>query len=349
MGQYPEVAQGEHLRLSCTLRAREVPPRCVYAQILEQQPAGVVAASLGAVREWYRRGMRSAFPEPVASLLLGVTSGGMDGMSEAWRARFVASGTSHLVALSGYNVTIVIGTMWSLLRWLCVPRRFRLLLTTIFLSVFVVVVGGGASLVRASLMGMLSAMALHLGRPSSAMPVLLAAASVMVLHDPTVLSDVGFQLSFAATAGILFIYPRLQARWRRDGIQGVVLDAALLSISAQAAVLPLLLSVFGSVSLISPLTNTTLSFFTPFMMFFGFIGGVIGTMSPLLGFLAGSAAYGAAAVSLLLIQVSAEIPGVVAHVVLPTWAAGALYIAAAVWYASTPRSSQLTPSGKPLY
>jgi len=183
------------------------------------------------------------------------------------------SGTTHIIALSGYNITIILGLFVFLEGKL--SRFLRVLVPLLFIILFVVMTGGAASLVRAAIMGFMPLLAIYLGRESDSFIAILLSATIMILFNPLLaLYDVGFQLSFAALAGMIYLAPIIARVLTKspDYVAGPLSE----TIGAQLAAMPLLAYYFGSVSLISPISNLVILSLVPIGMIVAFSIGLAG-------------------------------------------------------------------------
>ncbi|MFA7286758.1 MAG: ComEC/Rec2 family competence protein, partial [Patescibacteria group bacterium] len=198
---------------------------------------------------------------------------------------------------------------------------------------FVCAVGAQASLVRAAIMGMLVVVSSALGRPSAARNAIVFAAVVMVLVDPFILTDdIGFQLSFLATIGIVIFYPRLEVYAESLPTLFGVREAFLLTVSAQLLVTPLLVWHFGRLSFIAPIVNAVVAPFIPFIMLFGALGAAGAFIAVPLGQLLGLPAWMASQFVLWIIQYTAQVP--YAAVLVPAVSIIPLFIVngVVIWY-----------------
>ena len=224
---------------------------------LEGGAASALPASRTSVAQPTRR-WRGCCPEPEAGLASGILVGRRDRVARDVVTDFATTGLSHVVAISGWNIAVVAGVIGSLLLTAGVGRRGRSVLIIVVICLYTLLAGGGASVVRAALMCGVALLARESGRPGSAATALGLAVWGLLLMDPAMATDVGFQLSVAATAGLLAWGSRLTARLRgpAPGRARLWLAEALgVSLAAQAATLPLVLIHFGRLSLISPLAN----------------------------------------------------------------------------------------------
>ncbi len=231
--------------------------------------------------------LREILPDPEAGLLIGILLG--DESSIPWEVEqaFARSGLSHIVAISGYNITLLTALSLTIFTRL-LGRRIALWGTLILIPVYALFVGASASVVRASIMGALTVIAWMLGRSHDALNALSFSAFLMTLWDPAAMEDIGFQLSFAATMGLLFLAPPLEAwaqgtmaRLFRDPQAGTIVEilreTLLVSLAAQIATAPLMLYHFRELSLVAPLANLLTLPMQPLVMALG-IPAAIGAM-----------------------------------------------------------------------
>lgn len=226
--------------------------------------------------------LNQLLPEPQASLLLGVIFGVKSQMPENFWQNLRKTGTLHLVVASGQNVVMVTGFLMNSLVWFS-RRRGVILITLLGIVIYVLMVGAEAPAVRAGLMAMMILVGQLLGREGNQGKFLLLTAMVMLLISPLMLFDIGFQLSFAATAGIIWIYPILKGKMLNSVVVIPLLgEAFLVTISAQLATLPLLLVNFGQFSWLSPLVNSLILPTIPIVMALGIILSGLSFISKLL-------------------------------------------------------------------
>ncbi len=192
-------------------------------------------ANSGQIRERASAGLGRGMPGREAELARGFVLGEDEGIDAATKEDFTRSGLSHLLAVSGENVTLLALLAMPLLGALGVPLRERLLWVLALIAVYVPVAGAGPSVQRAGVMGAVGVLATLGGRRSSRLYALALAALVTLAIDPGVASDVGWQLSFAAVMGILLLAAPLRralaARtgngpWRRALAEGVAVTVA---------------------------------------------------------------------------------------------------------------------------
>jgi competence protein ComEC len=206
-----------------------------------------------AVREALRHRLQSLFPPRQAGLLMGLALGDTSRLDPLDAEHFRATGLSHLLAVSGENVAMVLGPALglALLLRLSGPARFAFGLGTVVF--FVVLTGGEPSVLRAGVMAALSLFGVLTGRPRRTAAVLWGAVVMLLFVHPGLVYDVGFQLSVAATAGIVALAAPLAAKMRR--LPRSVALAAGTTLAAQVGVSPLLLYHFHQVPEVTILAN----------------------------------------------------------------------------------------------
>ncbi|MCY3748685.1 MAG: ComEC/Rec2 family competence protein, partial [Chloroflexi bacterium] len=186
------------------------------------------------LREHIDRSVRGVLPEPHGALLSAILVGKRSSLPGDLRNDFLASGLIHVVAISGFNITLVALAVRRMAGWLI--GRYSVLLAMLALPLYAALAGGEPSVVRATLMGELILLAWLLGRDSDALVALAVAALAIVLVDPSALADVGFQLSFAGTLGLVVIAPGL-SEWLAGKARLPRLAAEPLAVTATASLM----------------------------------------------------------------------------------------------------------------
>lgn len=220
-------------------------------------------------------------PSPQAPLLTGILLGDESGIPADVREAFNRTGAAHVLAISGANIAILLRVLMGLLLPFA-GRRHALWLSSALVVGYVVLVGGDPAVVRAAIMGLLALVALQTGRRAHGLTSLAFAVWLMSLQSPTVLWDIGFQLSVAATAGLILFtddFTRLLNR----GLQcifpaataarlvGWLTEPLVVSLAAQIATTPLILFYFGRLSVASLLANLLIVSIQPYIMILGWI------------------------------------------------------------------------------
>jgi ComEC/Rec2-related protein len=203
---------------------------------------------------------------PESALAAALLSGERTAIPTQVKDNFRASGLSHLLAVSGYNVTIVTSLLLLVLKNRAPPLA-RLCISLLGIALFVIGAGASAAVVRAGIMGGLTALALQGGRRAIGHRALLLAAASMVLLQPwLVVFDIGFQLSMAATLSILVVGPHLQKVFAQVPEFLALRTNLATTLSATIGTLPLITFHFGTVPLLSIPANVLAAPFIPIAM-----------------------------------------------------------------------------------
>ncbi len=227
-----------------------------------------VMGSLIALRERTEARINQLFPEPHAALMAGLLTGSRKGLPQDLMQSFATSGLTHIVAISGFNIALIILALNAALTWL--PLRWRTIPTIVAIALFTLFVGASSSVVRAAIMGSLSVVALHLGRTGAPRLTVLWALAAMAAWNPYALwNDAGLQLSFLAVLGLMELGGTLQTWLQRVPEFFGMREALAMTLAASVATLPLQLSLFGRMTILSPLANILVAPAIPLAMLFG--------------------------------------------------------------------------------
>jgi len=235
-------------------------------------------ALAAAVRRGLLGATESMAPDERA-LERGLTIGDTTGFGPSTIESFRRSGLSHLLAVSGSNVAIVIGTTAFALRRFA--HRTRIILSAAALTLFVLVVGPQPSVLRAAAMGAVGLAALGWGYRTEPMRALGLALLIVITARPGLVHSAGLQLSAAATAGIVLWTGAIAARL--DSLPAPIALALGATLAAQIAVAPVLVATFGELSLIAPLANLIAFPAVAPATVLGLTAGGVGMLSPALG------------------------------------------------------------------
>ncbi len=252
----------------------------VYAQLKKPRVIVLKRASwnwrtpLLAVRNFVLKQGR-AFPEREGSLVIGMLIGQKQNIPDEVAQAFKTTGLTHIVAVSGFNMT-VIATACGALVWY-IGRRATNILTVVIVVGFVVVTGATAAVVRAAIMAVIMVVAQLLGRQYASTYALLIVSTIMVLINPRIVVwDIGFQLSAAATFGVLMAFQIKDA----EKTDSWLTDILRPTIGAILVTAPIIVLHFHTFSVIAPLANLLVLPFVTWIMLFGalalvpYIGGV---------------------------------------------------------------------------
>ena len=270
--RYPTVVPGDRIRFRAALDA---PPSgtgfadylarigasatvevSTFAPMTGADAGGDAGAAVEQLRRAADTALATVLPEPEAGFAAGVVIGLRDRVDRGLAADLTTAGLSHVVAISGWNIAIVVAAVGALLRsW---PRRRRVVATLALVAVYTVLAGASPSVVRAALMTGVVMTLRESGRPGRAAAALGLATLAMMLADPATADDPGFRLSATATAGLLGWGSPLSALLRRRlpaRTPTWLAESLGVSLAAQAATLPLVLLDFGRLSLVAPVAN----------------------------------------------------------------------------------------------
>jgi competence protein ComEC len=258
------------------------------------------------------------YPPPAAQLLQGILLGVDEGIPADVVRSFQATGIAHVIAISGFNMCILCALFMGLFRRF-LSRWWAALAAVFALAGYAVLAGGGPSVIRAGVMCALALAAVQLGREAGGLNSLVVAAGVMCLFDPNLPWNVGFQLSVAATLGLLLyagplqegfashVAVRLPSAWRNP-VAGPVGEYLLCTLAAQATTLAIIVWHFRRISLSSLIANPLVLPAQPPLMVLGGLSLLAGLVWEPLGQLLAGAGWFFAAWTLEVARRLAEIP-----------------------------------------
>ena len=260
------------------LLARDIVYTISFAHVekINSGEGSKIVTSLLKIKQRLVLGIELAINEPAAGLGKGLLLGVKQGLGKELSEIFRTAGIVHIVVLSGYNIMLVISFALFCLRG--VPRQARLMTAFIGVVLFALLVGLSATVVRASIMAGLFLFASYFYRTYDLTRSLLFAGAVMVFVSPfLLLYDIGFQLSFMATLGLILVAPKVELLF--GGSIGLR-EYLIATIATQIAVLPLLLYYMGEVSLVAVPVNLLVLPMVPIAMLATFFAGVMALLSP---------------------------------------------------------------------
>lgn len=292
--------------------------------------SGSLAETLWSIKLAFQAHLRSVFPEPMAGLLDGLLTGSNGGLTENVQADFRTTGLSHIVAVSGSNITVILSVLSGLLFFL--PFRWRFLPCAVGIILFTLFVGASASVVRAAITGIIGLIALQSERRNNARLATLWTAFAMLCWNPWQLwADAGFQLSFLAVAGLIELTPIIEPWLKRIPEIGGMREALTATLAAQFTAVPWGIALFGAIPLISPLSNVLVAPLIPLGMLTGAIGLLIALVMPPLGLVAGLPASFLLEAIIRAAHIMALIPGASITVpAFPAWLMALYYILLAI-------------------
>ena len=222
-----------------------------------------------------------ALPEPHGSLLTGIIFGNRLKLDRELLETFRVVGLSHLIAVSGYNLTVLTANTNTLLAGL-IGRRSLIASLGVILF-FVIITGAPASILRAAVMASVVIVAQLIGRPARSMNLLIFAAGLLAIFEPKIIFEIGFQLSVVATYGLVRLSPLLAssiANWPFPKSLQVIIAETL---AATLLTAPLLVAYFERLSVVSPITNILVLPLIPLLMGLGLVSIVVILLLPVIG------------------------------------------------------------------
>ncbi len=273
----------------------------------------VPANALARIRAHTVSQMRRAWPGPEAALLAGMSIGDTTGMPQWMKLRFRKTGTTHLLAVSGANLTIAAGALVPLLFLLGLRREAVAVGAAAGIASFAVFTGGQPPVVRAAAMALLVLLAREAGRTPDRANLLLAAGAVMLAFDPALRDSISFLLSLSATAGLLWFSPLFAARF--DAMRGVRRAPEVLrqsvadGLSALFTTLPITVGSFGNFSAVALPANMVAAPFVPLLTLGGGLLAVVSSVLPPLAALLAFPLAAVARILLWLLALCALAPG----------------------------------------
>lgn len=291
--------------------------------------------------------------EPYASLLNGILLGIETGIPRALYEDFNLTGTSHIIVISGSNISLIAG-IFLLLGQRAFGKRWAPPLAIAGIIIYTFLVGADAAVSRAAVMGLVWVLAIWVGRPGMALNSLIFSGLALTLINPLILWDVGFQLSFMATLGLIVLVPPLERttfdllrRWLKSEQVGLTMallnELIIITLAAQIITGPLIVYHFGRLSIISLLTNLLILPVQPPIMIVGGLATLAGMLWLPLGQLLGWLVWLPLAWSVRIVELTARLPYASLDLgVFPFWLLVLLYaaIAAGIWWANQPRAGE---------
>ncbi len=260
----------------------------------EHNPLTFLYEKLLQFKRTLRQSIHLNFAPPHSAIIEGIILGGTTSMSRETKAKFSATGLTHLTAISGSNVVILSAVLMAFLLFLGFWRHQAFYISVTFIWLYIIIAGFPASGIRAAIMATVFLLAQKLGRQNTSSRVIILAATLMLLQNPTLLLyDVGFQLSFLASMGIIHLKPLVDSLFYKVKHKKIrsLLDIVSITLAAQVFILPVIAYYFKSISLVAPVTNLLIIPIINWVMIFGFLAAFLGAFSNVLGFVFSIPAY----------------------------------------------------------
>jgi len=246
-------------------------------KLTSKNQGNIVYQSILRFKNKLRENIYQTLPSPQNAILSAIFLGDQQKVSGELKEKFNITGTQHIMAISGMNMVIIAEILLFLGLGFGLWRGQAFYFVLIFLFLYIIIVGAPASAIRAGIMSGLLLLAQKIGRLNSAHRAVIFAGVIMLAINPLLLKfDAGFQLSFMAVLGIIFLKPILDKRTETWPNPLGLKDVLTMTFAAQLGVLPLLIFNFGQLSLISPLANLLIVPFLPIIMLSGLVLSLVG-------------------------------------------------------------------------
>ena len=240
------------------------------------------------LKERIRKSIKYNFSPPQSSIIEGTILGNNGAMSQDLKDKLNITGLRHIIAVSGTHVIILSSIIMSLLIALGLKRTDAFYIAIVLICLYIILTGLPASGIRAGIMGGLYLLAQKFGRQSMGIRVIVMACAVMLMFNPLLLFyDVGFQLSFLAVIGLIYLDPIFQKMIKifiKDKAENFVKIISA-TFAAQIFTLPILIYSFGNISFVSPITNLLVAPIVYWLMIFGFLSALVGIISLQIGWI----------------------------------------------------------------
>ena len=268
---------GDQLKITGKLRTTlgAAQGRLGFAQLtlVRHQPS-----LIGDIRRRFATGLQNALPEPLDGFALGLLVGQRATLPTDVKDTLLMVGLTHIIAVSGYNLTIILRASKGLLANR--SKRLSTMLSLSLIILFLLITGFSASIVRAAAVSTLSIYASYYGRTFQPLLLILLVAAGTALVKPSYLwSDPGWYLSFLAFGGVMILSPLLAARLPPFVRQSTLLMIAVESLAAEMVTLPYLLHTFGQMSVVGLLANTLIAIAIPLAMLLSAMAGLVGVFA----------------------------------------------------------------------
>jgi len=258
--RFPEYHYGDELIITGRLKVRVINRfykeyRLNYPEIealIINYQSSTIFSWIFRLKKKIEEVYNSVLPEPQASLLAGIVLGSKRRTSARFLQALKKTGTMHVVVASGANIALVSKPLVENLSGF-LSRKIALPVALVFIWIYTIMAGFEPPVVRAAIMATTAFFAQFIGREKDAILGLIFSGALMLFVSPMLVFDLGFQLSFAATLGILLFYPKIKPFFKKLSFFGDDLSTTL---AAQIFVLPIIYFSFKELSLISPFVNS---------------------------------------------------------------------------------------------
>ncbi len=292
--KYPEYEYGDRLKITGELKEPKVfndfnykeylAKDKIYAvmdipkiELLSKNSGNQFLKTLFFLKNTLKKSINKILPMPQAGLLEALIFGDEENISKEWKEKFNLTGTRHIAAVSGMNITIISVLILNFFLFLGFWRNQAFYLSVIFILLYVLIIGAPASGVRAGIMGILLLTAQYFGRISNGFRAVIFSAVLMLWFNPLLLkSDIGFQLSFLAVLGLVYLQPIFLNLFKKLPKTLEIRYSLSSTLAAQFFTLPVLIYNFGQIPLVGPFVNLFIIPFLSLITILGFILALLG-------------------------------------------------------------------------
>lgn len=243
----------------------------------------VFARKLAEVRRHYRDSMEQVMPKTDAAAIFAMLFGGYDGLKPELVDSFTITGIVHILSVSGSHISLLAAVMAGFGGLLHLPKTVTAVLVVGLIAIYSLLAGAVPPVIRSAIMGGLAFVALALDRERDARRILLLTGLVMLLISPLLFFHISFQLSFLATAGLLYLAPVWQKYFREHGCNAYIAAGLSITLAAQLATLPILAWYFNQLSLSALLANLVVVPLVEIIIVLGLFAGVVAFILPFAG------------------------------------------------------------------
>lgn len=250
---------------------------------VEAVDTAALARWLADLRRHYRDSMEKVMPRADAAAIFAMLFGGYEGIKPELVESFTTTGIVHILSVSGSHISLLAAVMAGLGGLLRLPKTVTAVLVVGIIVIYSLLAGAVPPVVRSAIMGALAFVALALDRERDARRILLLTGLVMLIISPLLLFHISFQLSFLATAGLLYLAPVWQKYMREHGCNAWLAAGLAITLAAQLATLPILAWYFNQLSLSSLIANLLVVPLVELLIVLGLFAGVLAFVLPLAG------------------------------------------------------------------
>lgn len=241
-------------------------------ELVEKNQGNFLKKALISSRQKLEESLNRVLSRPYSGILEALLFGKEENISERWKEKLNLTGTRHIAAVSGMNITILTFLILNFLLMFGFWHQQAFYFSIILIFFYILMIGAPASAIRAGIMAGILLLAQHFGRFSSPFRAIVFAATLMLIKNPLLLRlDIGFQLSFLAVMGLIYLQPILSEKFQKIPNAWQLRNNLIATFSAQIFALPILIYNFGQISIISPVINILILPLIPLLTILGFV------------------------------------------------------------------------------